>query len=297
MQVMLAGKVSDVNKLRYPVLASLKLDGVRAFVSDGVVYSRNFKPIPNVFVQKNFRDLPEGTDGELILGNPTAPDAYRKTVSAVMGKTNPEGVNVVLHVVDSIPGRNATDPGFGIRYRNYSLDLAGKPGVLVVKQATVWNAEELLAMEEIALADGHEGLMVRSLWGRYKHGRSTEDEGILLKLKRFVDSEAVVLDTVPLMHNDNEATENELGHTKRSTAKAGLVAQNALGKFVVRDCKSGVEFECGTGQGLTKELRVELWKDRANLVGKFIKYKFFPSGSKDRPRFPVWLGFRDKIDM
>ena len=75
------------------------------------------------------------------------------------------------------------------------------------------------------------------------------------------------------------------------------MAQNALGKFVVRDCKSGVEFECGTGQGLTKELRVELWKDRANLVGKFIKYKFVPSGSKDRPRFPVWLGFRDKIDM
>ena len=296
MQVMLAGKVSDVNKLRYPVLASLKLDGVRAFVSGGVVYSRNFKPIPNVFVQNNFCTLPEGTDGELILGNPTAPDAYRKTVSAVMGETNPEGANVVLHVVDTIPVAG-NDPGFWMRYWNYSEALDEQPRVTVISQETIHNAEELLVMEAGALQQGHEGLMVRSVNGRYKHGRSTEKEGILLKLKRFADSEAVVLDTVPLMHNDNEATENELGHTKRSTAKAGLVAQNALGKFVVRDCKSGVEFECGTGQGLTKELRVELWKDRANLVGKFIKYKFFPSGSKDRPRFPVWLGFRDKIDM
>src|ERR1035437_10546445 len=113
-QVMLAGKVSDVNKLRYPVLASLKLDGVRAFVQGGVVYSRNFKPIPNVFVQANFKDLPEGTDGELILGDPTDLAAYRKTVSAVMGSDNPAGALVDFHVIDSIP-EAGNDPGFTLR--------------------------------------------------------------------------------------------------------------------------------------------------------------------------------------
>ena len=296
MQVMLAGKISDVKKLRYPVLASLKLDGVRAFVSGKVVYSRNYKPIPNVYVQNQFKNLPEGTDGELILGKPTAPDAYRKTVSAVMGEVNPEGANVVLHVVDSIP-EAGNDPGFQRRYDDYSKRLAGCPNVKVITQETIYNAEELLVMEASALQAGHEGLMVRDPNGRYKHGRSSEKEGILLKLKRFSDSEAVVLDTVPLMHNENEATENELGHTKRSTAKAGLVALPMLGKFLVRDVKSGVEFECGTGLGLTKELRTELWKDRPSLVGKLIKYRYFPSGSKSKPRFPIWLGWRDPIDM
>ena len=297
MQVMLAGKVSDVNKLRYPVLASLKLDGVRAFVSGGVVYSRNYKPIPNVYVQNRFKNLPEGTDGELILGNPTDPAAYRKTVSAVMGAANPDGANVVLHVVDSIP-EAGNDPGFGIRYKNYRLTLAGTwAGVSVVEQTPIYNAEALLALEASALADGHEGLMVRDPNGRYKHGRSSEKEGILLKLKRFLDSEAVVIDTVPLMHNANEAKKDELGHTKRSTAKSGLVELPTLGKFEVRDCTSGVEFECGTGEGLTKEMRAELWANRASLVGKIIKYKYFPTGGKEKPRFPIWLGWRDPIDM
>ena len=296
MQVMLAGKVSDVNKLRYPVLASLKLDGVRAFVSGGVVYSRNFKPIPNIYVQTNFCRLPEGTDGELILGNPTDPAAYRKTVSAVMGSDNLEGANVVLHVVDSIP-EAGNDFGFTRRYVKYHTELACKPLVKVVQQDLIRDAEGLLAMESEALSKGHEGLMVRDPNGRYKHGRSTEKEGILLKLKRFLDSEAVVYDTVPLMHNENEATENELGHTKRSTAKAGLVALPMLGKFLVRDLHSGVEFDCGTGLGLTKELRTELWKDRPSLVGKLIKYRYFPTGGKAKPRFPVWLGWRDAIDI
>ena len=296
MQVMLAGKVKDVNKLRYPVLASLKLDGVRAFVSGSVVYSRNYKPIPNVYVQNLFKNLPEGTDGELILGNPTDPAAYRRTVSAVMGSENPYGKYVVLHVVDRIP-EAGKDPGFELRYAQYCLELTGRKNVKIVQQDYVHGAKELLAMETRALAQGHEGLMVRDPNGRYKHGRSSEKEGILLKLKRFSDSEAVILDTVPLMHNENEAKEDELGHTKRSTAKSGLVALPMLGKFLVRDVKSGVEFECGTGLGLTEELRTELWPKRKSLVGKIIKYKFFPTGGKDKPRFPVWLGWRDPVDM
>jgi len=34
-----------------------------------------------------------------------------------------------------------------------------------------------------------------------------------------------------------------------------------------------------------------------NLMGKVVKYKSQPTGVKDKPRFPVFLGFRDKVDM
>ena len=44
MKVMLAATVDSVEQLRYPLLGSPKLDGVRAIVIDGVVYSRNMKP-------------------------------------------------------------------------------------------------------------------------------------------------------------------------------------------------------------------------------------------------------------
>ena len=37
---------------------------------------------------------------------------------------------------------------------------------------------------------------------------------------------------------------------------------------------------------------------RANLIGKaYVKYRSFPHGEKDKPRFPRALGFRDSIDM
>jgi DNA ligase-1 len=92
MKPMLAGK-ADLKELHFPVMVSPKFDGVRALVvvsrvigrSFGacVLVLRNLKPIPNLKVQELFSRLPEGFDGELIDGDPTAPDAYRKTVSRV----------------------------------------------------------------------------------------------------------------------------------------------------------------------------------------------------------------------
>ena len=74
-----------LEKLRFPLLASPKLDGVRAIVRDGVVYSRSNKPIPNVFVQETFKGL-DHADGELIVGLPTAKDCMQATMSGVMSK-------------------------------------------------------------------------------------------------------------------------------------------------------------------------------------------------------------------
>jgi DNA ligase-1 len=166
---------------------------------------------------------------------------------------------------------------------------------LPVSQRGIKDAEDLLMFEEKALELGFEGVMVRDPHGPYKHGRSTEREGWLLKLKQFADSEASVLDTMAFQHNANEATKNELGHTKRSTAKAGMVDLPKLGKLMVRDLKTGVEFEVGTG--FTMEEREELWKVRNKLVGRILKYKYFPTGGKDKPRFPIFLGWCDRRDM
>jgi DNA ligase-1 len=39
--------------------------------------------------------------------------------------------------------------------------------------------------------------------GTYKFGRSTVRDNILLKVKRFLDDEAVVIDIEEKMHNEN----------------------------------------------------------------------------------------------
>lgn len=291
---MLASHCKDESKLKFPVLVSDKLDGVRATVQGGILLSRSLKPIPNVHVQAMFKGLPEGLDGELIYGDPLSPTAYRDTVSIVMSDDNPAtGIN--LHAFDLFGTW-----GFNERKFKAFQVTVGRPSVLWVPHVLIHSIEELDAYEANALAQGHEGVMIRSLDGPYKQGRSSEREAYLLKLKRFQDSEAVVIRTYELEHNDNEAFTNELGRTARSTAKAGKSGLNTLGGFYVRGVGGtydGVEFKVGNGPGLTQELRKELWGARDSLVGRMMTVKYFPTGGKDKPRHPLWHGWRDKRDM
>lgn len=41
----------------------------------------------------------------------------------------------------------------------------------------------------------------------------------------------------------------------------------------------------------------EIWNKQVELIGSTVKYKYFEIGVKDKPRFPIFCGFRDKRDM
>jgi DNA ligase 1 len=238
-----------------------------------------------------FWHLPEGIDGELIYGDPGHKDCYRTTTSIVMSHDK-QAAGVKFYAFDLFE-----EQPFSVRAQDVYISVfdLGDENVENVHQVDIPNEEQLLRYEATALEYGHEGVMVRSLDGPYKQGRSSLKEGYLLKLKRFKDADATVIGFYEEMENTNEAKTNALGRTERSTAKEGKVAKGTLGGFTVRDTKTQVEFE--VGGGFTAALRQEYWKDRKKLVGKILKYKYFPSGSKERPRFPVFLGFRDKEDM
>lgn len=284
---MLAAKVENPSNLRYPMLASPKLDGIRAIVMRGAVLSRSMKLIPNRHVQAMFgRPQYEGYDGELILGDPCDPAAFRHTTSAVMSQDgDPE---VQFHVFDCI---TRPDLPFVDRLKLVMPDR----NVRGVPHQHVLNEAELLRTQDTFLRQGFEGTMLRAPHGLYKQGRSTFNEGWLLKFKQFADSEAVIIGVVEQMHNANEATVDERGYTKRSSHQENKVPTGKLGALSVRDVKSGVEFEIGTGFNDTD--RVMLWAQRAALPGKFVRYTYFPTGSKDKPRFPVFQGFRAVEDM
>ena len=68
MKPLLAYTVSDLAAVRFPVLASPKLDGVRCVIRDGVAMTRTLKPIPNRHVRAMLAHLPD-LDGELIAGD------------------------------------------------------------------------------------------------------------------------------------------------------------------------------------------------------------------------------------
>ena len=282
MKPMLACNV-DLTKLKFPVLASPKLDGVRAIIRDGVVLSRSLKPIPNRHVQMMFgRPELEGLDGELILGDPTHPEAYRRTVSAIMSIEGDPDVD--FHVFD----RWDRDYPYNEVALSYGLTIP-------VCSTPIHNMEELEEYEVALLDKGYEGVILRDPQSPYKFGRSTVKEGYLLKLKRFADSEAEILGFEELMHNHNEATINETGHHERSTKQDGLLPADMLGALIVRDIHSGEEFKIGTG--FTAAERKKFWKLKAILRCTLVKYQYFPTGSKEKPRFPSFQGFRHQIDL
>lgn len=287
---------ADLTRLRFPLSASPKLDGIRAIVRDGVVMSRSMKPIPNRHVQALFGGPElEGFDGELIVGDPAAKDCYLKTNSGVMSiEGEPD---VMFHVFDYIgpPNDAHTGPTGPWGMRNAYTWSTDHPRVIHVEHRELETLDDLLAYEEERLAEGYEGVMLRDQEAPYKQGRSTVKEGYLLKLKRFTDSEAVITGIVELMHNDNEAKTNALGHTERSTAKEGLRPSGMMGTLQVRDLHSGVEFEIGTG--FTKEQRIDIFTNQIQYLGKLVKYQYFEVGMKDKPRFPSFRGLRDERDM
>lgn len=292
---MLSAAVEDVSTLRLPLIASPKLDGIRAMVIDGVLVSRNLKPIPNRRLQAIFgKTALNGLDGELIVGDPTAADCFRATTSGVMSVEGEP--DAFFHVFDCF-----TDPGADFVYRLLAADkLVARCGrAVAVEHEQLDELAELEAYEAVMLSKGYEGVMLRDPLGKYKFGRGTLRAQDLMKLKRFADAEAIVVDVEEQLANLNEATKDNLGHTKRSTHKANKKGKDTLGALIVVGLNGpykGARFSIGTG--FDDDLRRRLWSmGRAALPGKVVKYKYFPTGSKDAPRFPVFLGFRDGRDM
>ena len=294
---LLAHTVDDISKLSYPVAVSPKLDGLRCVVIDGVVYSRTLKPIPSKAVQRLF-GKPEYNffDGELVYGKPTDSDVFNKSTSFVMSRDIPEGMvedNIFFYVFDHFEDNKSP---YIKRWMDKSskIDNETPSNIRVLTGLIMNNSEELSLYEKSAIDVGYEGVMVRSLSGEYKYGRSTAKQGILGKVKRFSDYEALVTGFEEKMHNTNEAKTNELGRTQRSSAKEGLVGADTLGSLTVQ--KDGIVFNIGSG--FNDEQRKEIWENQDKYIGKLAKYKCFDVQSGyDAPRFPIFLGWRHEDDV
>lgn len=286
-------KEEDLRALTFPVLISAKLDGIRALcirnaAGEPELVSRKLIRIPNEHCQTLFAKKENiGLDGELCVGPTTAKNLMQATTSGVMSVDGEPDVE--WHVFDKW---NMDAP---YTQRAAAAKAITSERVHWVSQSAVYSYDEMVGVEEGMVRDGYEGAMIRAPGAPYKAGRSTVKQGWLLKIKRFIDGEAFIISCQEQMRNENDATEDNSGYTKRSTHKAGKVAAGKLGAFTVRDRTSGIVFDVGTG--FTNEQRENLWASQQYLIGKMIKYKSFAIGVKDKPRFPTFVGFRDPRDV
>jgi len=294
---MLAGTLKDVNQLDYSkgYLATQKLDGIRALMIDGKLVSRTFKPIRNNHIRKVLEAvLPDGADGEIV-----CPGEFQATSSGVMSADGePEFTYYMFDYVKDDLEKPYSERMCDISYWLVRTGEDTNPGfdnIRVLFPTLIESHNELKIFETKCIDDGFEGVILRTPDSPYKCGRSTAKQEWLLKLKRFCDSEAVILGFGEKLHNDNEATKDNFGHTVRSSHKDNKTPMNTLGQLMVKDIKTEVEFSVGSG--FNDELRQEIWDNKNKWLNKIIKYKYFPKGVKDKPRHPIYLGVRDKEDL
>ena len=292
---MLASNYESVKpgKMRYPKLASPKLDGIRCVIQNGIAVSRNMKPIRNKFIADILSSKKlEGLDGELIVGSATADDAFRVSTSGVMSEDGEPDFR--FHVFDRFHEKHKFQDR--LDKAGEVIDKFGLEFLTLVPHYYVSDEEDLNDFEKQFLDVGYEGAMLRCPEGLYKQGRASATEQTLLKVKRFADAEAVVIgyaEETTKTHLDKVQDIN--GEWKRPSGKDNAKGKGTLGKLLVRDLKTGAEF--GVGSGFKKEERELLWKKPKALIGRIVKYKYFAVGVKEAPRFPTFIGFRDPSDM
>lgn len=284
----------DFRRLRVPVLGSSKIDGIRAGNQEIGLHTRKLLSIPNIYVNEAFGgEQLRGFDGELTAGSPTDCNCMQNTQSVVFTRNDPTPVD--YHVFDLV-GVGSTP--YRERYQMLSerVQAIGNPRIILVEQRPLRTVAEIEAYLVEQLNLGYEGVMTRDPEKFYKNGRSTPIGQELGKVKLFEDAEAEIIGFIEMQHNFNEATIDAQGLTKRSKQKANLVPAGMLGKFIVRDLKTGVVFKL-SGR-ISLQNRKDWWAIRHMLIGKIVTYKHFKAtGVKIKPRLPVFKCFRHPLDV
>lgn len=303
-----SGKPEETPKnlalIQYPALCSIKYDGWRMFEYNGEVRCRSMKPPKNRPTQRKFKLLFEaardhgykGLDGEAIVGDILHHNAMQNSSSVFNSYDKDEEFTFL--VFDSYQNPEAPFEE-RLAWAHEAVDKLKPefPWLHPVEHRLLLDQQQVMQFLEEVEGWGGEGIMGRSLEGKYKMGRSTMRQSWLWALKPYADAEAEIIGFEEELENQNEAELDERGYTKRSGHKENMVPKGRLGKFVCRSPEFNETFSVGAGIGLTHALRQKVWDNQDQYLGRTLKYKYQAVGVKDRPRQPKFMGFRAKEDM
>jgi DNA ligase-1 len=281
-------------QLTYPLLASPKLDGIRASCQNGQFTSNSGRRLPNDFIQGHYKSFYDNLDGELIVGSPTHPNVFNITSSGVRKK---KGEPDFKYYVFDHKGPDT----FEFRYAQLQSGLDNHmiaqtdPWIKLVTHTMIFSIEEMLAYEADLLEQGYEGVIARALDGKYKHGRATFKQAICYKIKRFADTEGIIVGFEEQLQNLNEKTVDDLGFTKRSSHKANKVGKGTTGKILVVHPEFG-QLSLGPGSANDYQLQ-HMWDNQEKYIDKIATFKYFAIGMKDKPRMPIFKGLREAMDI
>ncbi len=300
------------DKVKFPCIIQPKIDGVASYNRNGNFIGRSLKNHDNRFItshwsQKDFH----GFGGEMTIGfDPCLPDLCRLT-SGAMRRFDGEP-QMKWWLFDYIT-EDTKNLGYALRISKLQefLTTLYLPLHLlsIVESVLVFSMEDLLAWEDRWLHEGYEGVIIRDPVAPYKYGRCGKTFMGAWRIKRFIDAEAIITSIEEGEHNANDAKTNELGRTERSTNKENMIPNGLVGNLkglVTSDVfdpqtkelllYKGQEITISPGK-MDHDLRKYYFENQSEILGKPSKFKFFPKGIKDKPRFPVWLCIRNESDI
>lgn len=307
-----------MKKLRYPVLATIKKDGIRA-IKLGDLASRTLKKIPNRDINERAAELPYGLDMELF--NPEL--SYDEIESIVMSREHKDSSMIGFHILD-MWGSGNEHIKYEERIFTTHKECKNILGCYGEQPSLCNNADELFEHFKRFESEEGEGICFRTPDSPYKQGRSTLREQYLVKLSRYIRSECTIIGFEEQMMNGNAEKRDDIGYMRRRQAGVNLIGKSTLGAFIVQtsdvcqtcqgmqytdppensnikaiachDCKGSgrMTFRVGTGVGLTDTKRAEIWDTKDKWLGKQITIKSKGHGVKVKPRSPIFIGCREE---
>jgi len=283
----------ELKDLKFPLLASYKLDGIRCIFKDGQMYSRALKQFPNIKLRERFSELAEIAhkegvilDGELLSKSLTFNEL--SGITRQLDKELPD--DLFFYCFDAIPCEQ-----YDLSFKTRIDILETLPFVFyymkLVKQWSILRPEEIEPLYENSLAWGCDGLILRDPNGRYKFGRGTIKEGLIYKMKPFMTFDAKIIGIIQAteVREGAEKKINELGRSVTSKKKDDRILIEKAAAFVVM--YEGKELKVTIA--MTDEEKEEVWKNQKKYLGRMIEYKGMLVGAKDLPRHPVYVRMRD----
>lgn len=300
----------DEKKIKFPCYIQPKSDGVRAINFTGRLTGRSLKEHANRFTTNFFSDpLFIGLDGEMRAAAINHPDLCRLTTSAL---SRIEGMPEIHWTVFDYITEDTIYLPYGRRLSllMQKMENMRHPNIQVTDNVYCGSMDDLLHHEETWLDDGYEGVIIRGIDAPHKSGRSTVREGGLLRIKRFIEEEAEVIGIEEGQTNLNVAQKNELGNTFRTSHKENCFPNGMIGNLQCRMLKDVYDPQFKTKLLLAKDQiitvsagklshaeRLYYFVNQSEILHKIIKFKFFPKGGKDKPRFPNFQSFKIASDM
>ncbi len=299
MKPMLAYSITPED-VKLPCVVSPKIDGIRAIAGKTGLFSRKLKILPNKHLQFLYNHLEMDTyafDGEITIGFPFEFEYnYNAIQSAVMSQNDKRALWVynVFDLYDNpsdyfLQRANKLESILQYNY-NESIDDHGKLIIRTVPQIVCYTRQNLINYAEMFIDKGYEGIMTRSLYSPYKHGRSTKKEQYLCKIKKYMETECKLVGVTQYQENLSESFLNALSYKEKHQYKENVKFHEKVGSLVLEHPKHGKIY---VGTGLNDKLRERIWQYFDQFQGQTVKIKYWGITNHGKLRFPAFVGFRN----